>query len=497
MIIKILLVSNIILMSNLMFFSCKKSGYLETTLSGTVKGFEADSLKITFYQNNTWESKLELWMPIDSTGRFSISLPVHSLKEFRMLQSRVILQPDWKVTMNIYMNEEGKMDSTTFDGDGAEENKIYNKNLSLIFDSYNHMNKEPGDFIAFLDSIEQVMSVDVENLKKADQEFVTMLQNNIAYYKMECWESYARKQYDFAEKDRPDSLEAYSSQFDNLMVFDNSSLLNSLMYKTMLEGHFRDMVRDRINFDELLENNKGDIEKTREDYNLASLNLMLDLADSIIPNQEIKSYVYFNAFNNALLRNINMQLIESVKHIFTGRFQQVVTDTFITTYISNKIFHLEKLSPGKPAPVFSYPDTTGNKVKLTDFKGKYVYIDVWATWCVPCIREMPKLKELERAFGEEIGFISISIDTEKKRWHKYVRENKLTGKQILSQGGGRAEIMDLYMIQAIPRFIMVDPEGNIVDVDASKPSEDKTKQIFEDWTGREEVDYEPIQYKNI
>jgi thiol-disulfide isomerase/thioredoxin len=354
------------------------------------------------------------------------------------------------------------------------------------------MNKEPGEFMTFLDSIDHVMRADVENLKYADQEFVTMLRNDIAYHKMNCWEDYVRQKFDRAERERPDSLTTYSSQFDQLMVFDNAVLLNSTFYKYMLDDHFGNMVRDRIDFDVLLEANNGDREKTRKDYNIESMNLMLDLADSIIPNQKIKSYIYFNAFDNALLRNIDLHLIETVKQNFADRFLGVVTDTSMTNYIGSIIDRHEKLSPGRTAPDFSYPDTAGNKVSLSDFKGKYVYMDVWATWCVPCIREIPKLKELEEYFGDKIVFVSLSIDTEKEKWYKYVKENELTGIQILSQGGGKAEIMDLYMIQAIPRFIMVDPEGKIVDVDASNPSDDKTRKTFEAWTGRELVVSEPI-----
>ncbi len=472
----------------MMFFRCQQSGNPETTLSGTVKGFEADSLKITYYKNDTWEGPENLWIPLDSVGRFTATIPVNSLKEFRTMQNRVVLKAGWKTTINIYMNEEGKMDSTTFDGDGAEENEVYNNNWNLIFEAQSLMNIEPGEFIAFLDSIDQLMKADIESLQDADQEFVTMLRNNIAYHKMECWEVYAEQKFDRAGKERPDSLKEYSSQFDKLVVFDNSELLNSPFYKSMLEDHFNEMVRNSIDFDALLEANKGDQEKAREDYKKMSINLMLDLADSIISNPEIKSYLYYHTF----LRNMGLHSIETLKQNYAGRFLEVVTDTPRINYIESQIDRLEKLSPGMPAPAFSYPDTTGNQVSLTDFKGKHVYIDVWATWCGPCIREIPKLKELEEEFGDEIAFVSVSVDTEKETWHNYVREKELTGIQILSQGGSKAEIMDLYMIQGIPRFIMVDADGKIVNADASRPSYDKTKKLFEEWTGRKVVDSEPI-----
>ena len=485
-----LLLSISIMLISMMFFRCQQSESEETTLSGTIKGFTADSLEITYYKNDTWESRENLWIPLDSAGQFTVSLPVNSLKEFRMLQSRVVLKTSWKTTMNIYMNEEGKMDSTTFDGDGAEENEVYNKNLTLIFGSVEERNKEPGEFIAFIDSIDLELKADVDGLQDADREFINMLRNNIAYHIMDWWEFYADQKFDRAGIERPDSLKSYSSQFDQLIVFNKAELLNSFTYKNWLDSYFREMVREGVDFYALLEANEGDGEKARGDYNKKTFNLMLNLADSIISNTEIKSYVYFNAFNNALMRNLDLQLIESVKRNFAGRFQEVVADTTMSNYIASIIRRLERLMPGMPAPAFGYPDITGTHKSLADFKGKYVYIDVWATWCGPCIREIPKLKELEQEFGDEIAFLSISIDDDKERWHKYVTEKELTGVQILSlsQRGGLAEIMELYMLQGIPRFIMVDPDGNLIDAGASRPSDEKTRKIFEELTNRSSVD---------
>ena len=481
-----------ILLTSLMFFRCQPSGNLETILSGTVKGFEGDSLRITYFQNDHWESRQDIYIPIDTAGQFNATLPVHSLKVFWILKNRVVMKPGWKTTIAIHKNAAGKMDSSIFNGDGAEENEVYNKNFKLIIDSYQGMSKEPGEFITFLDSVDQVMKADVDDLKEADQDFVTMLHNNIAYHKMECWGNYVEQNFVRKGKDTPDSLKAYSSQFDHLQVFDNAELLNSFVYTGWLNGHFKRIVSDRVDFNALLEAHEGDREKARKDYDNITFNLKLDLADSIISDQQTKSFIYFDAYYNVLLRDIDPLLILSVKQSFSDRFLHVVKDTSMINYIANRLDGLEKLSPGMPAPEFSYPDTTGNLVSLSDFKGRYVYIDVWATWCRPCIAEMPKLNELEQTFGDKIAFVSVSIDTEKETWQIYVKENKLTGFQIYSQGGGKAEIMELYMIQAIPRFIMIDPDGNIINADATRPSDGKTWKIFAEWTGSKIVNNELI-----
>ena len=483
-----------ILLINTILFRCQHSKNNETILSGSIVGYEADSLEITHYRNYHWESKESLWIPVDSVGKFTTTLPVHSLKEFRTKQSRVLMKPGWETTIHIYMNKEGEMDSTTFEGDGAAESKVFNKmdTLIMIYDLYDQVHKEPEEFIAFLDSTHLVMTTYVDSLKDPDKEVERMLRNNIAYHKMGRWEWYAEQKFDRAGKDRPDSIKEYSSQFDNLVVFDNTELLNSFMYTGILDDYFRELLRDRIDFDALLAANQGNRKKAREEYNIATFNLTLDLADSIIPNNEIKSYIYLDAFYKAFLYDVSPQLIESLEQNIAGRLQNVVTDTTSINHIAHKIDRIKSLSPGKSAPNFSFPDVNGNLVSLMDLKGKYLYIDIWATWCGPCIREFPKLKELEEEFGDEIAFMSISVDNDNEKWRNYVREKELSGIQIHSQGGGKAEIMDLYMIQAIPRFIMIDPVGKIINVDASRPSHEITRKIFQRWIGLDAVDIESI-----
>lgn len=479
---RLVFLSIIFFLITAILFQCQKYFAPEAILTGTVNGFEVDSLKITYKKTDIGQLTEVLWAPIDSTGKYTAVLPVSSLKEFSIyinerLQNRVYVKPTWKTTLNFFLNEEGLTDSIAFEGDGAEENAVHNNNLPLIFDSYNHLNKDPDVFIAFLDSLHQIMNTGVDELKDADREFVTMLRNNITYNKMNLWKSYSRKRFGLGGMDRPDSLDKYDSLFQ-LIVFDNAELLNSFTYKALLESHFREMVTDSIDFDCLLGSNNDDLEKTQDEYNKMTFNLMLDMADSIILSQEIKSYIYFNAF----LPYIGVKTLGYFKQNFADRFQEVITDTVRINYIANHISRLEKLAPGLPAPVFSFPDTTGHLINLTDFKGKYVYLDIWATWCVPCIREIPRLKELEEEFGDEIAFVSISVDREKEVWQKFVREKELTGIQILSKGSSKAEILDLYLIRGIPRFITIDPDGNLIDADAVRPSQEKIRELFEAWT---------------
>ncbi len=141
------------------------------------------------------------------------------------------------------------------------------------------------------------------------------------------------------------------------------------------------------------------------------------------------------------------------------------------------------LSKGKPSPTFTYPDINGKKISLKSLKGKYVYIDVWATWCGPCKVQIPYLKEIEAKYeGKNIAFIGLSIDTQenKDKWMKMVEERDLNGYQILADKDWQSDFIKGYYITGIPRFILIDPDGNIVSADAPRPSEPALLQLFED-----------------
>lgn len=142
-----------------------------------------------------------------------------------------------------------------------------------------------------------------------------------------------------------------------------------------------------------------------------------------------------------------------------------------------------ELSPGMASPEFhDYINYEGGTSSLSDFKGKYLYIDVWATWCVPCIVEMPFLAEVEEAYkGKNIQFLGLSIDRDQDedKWRKMVANKELGGTQLLADKQIDSDFIRSYYIQGIPRFILLDPEGNIVSNDAPRPSEPRLKELFD------------------
>jgi thiol-disulfide isomerase/thioredoxin len=136
---------------------------------------------------------------------------------------------------------------------------------------------------------------------------------------------------------------------------------------------------------------------------------------------------------------------------------------------------------GKPAINFTYPDLQGKQVSLTDFKGKVVLVDVWATWCGPCKQEIPSLKKMEEEMHDKnVVFMSVSVDVEKdhQKWKDFVASEKLSGVQLFASGW--SDIAKFYDIKGIPRFMVFDKQGNIVSTDAPRPSSKELRLLLEE-----------------
>ncbi|GAE86208.1 TlpA family protein disulfide reductase [Bacteroides reticulotermitis] len=142
---------------------------------------------------------------------------------------------------------------------------------------------------------------------------------------------------------------------------------------------------------------------------------------------------------------------------------------------------VDKNETGNVATNFKFPDINGKEVFLTDFKGKLVYIDIWATWCAPCKGEIPFLKELEEQYrGKNIEFVSVSVDKEKdkQKWLDMVKEKELSGVQLFA--GARSEDISVpYNLKGIPRFILVGADGNLISGDAPRPSSKEIKVLLD------------------
>ena len=134
-------------------------------------------------------------------------------------------------------------------------------------------------------------------------------------------------------------------------------------------------------------------------------------------------------------------------------------------------FRTTKSQVREPILEFSCSDSIGNIVNINDFKGKVVYLDVWASWCLPCRRQIPKLKELKEIYKNEpdLIFMYVSIDSKLEKWKKFVRKKELHGIHLIANAFFINEFSNKYGIFAIPHFILIDKNGNVFENDTARP----------------------------
>jgi thiol-disulfide isomerase/thioredoxin len=155
-------------------------------------------------------------------------------------------------------------------------------------------------------------------------------------------------------------------------------------------------------------------------------------------------------------------------------------NVYLANMITEKQNLLQKIRKNKSAPGFEATDISGNKFSYKNYEGKYLYIDIWATWCVPCRQEIPYLEKLKEKYaGQPIEFISVSIDKNFGAWKKFV-ESTNSNNQFHSMQGNASSINEIYNADKIPTFVLIDPQGKIVNPSSFRPSDPELGFLFDE-----------------
>jgi len=219
------------------------------------------------------------------------------------------------------------------------------------------------------------------------------------------------------------------------------------------------------------------IAQIEKSQSIGNPQLILDLEETLFKKKVDQLKFEYDSILTSY-NNLDSTLYNSILE----QNNQLVT-YFNNTYSKNKVMEKGILSP----KFENYMEVKGGKKSLDSFKGKYVYIDVWATWCGPCIQQIPYLQTLEKEYhNKNIVFVSISTDESRrsggsweaaeKKWRGFIKKRNMTGVQLWS--GQDYSFQQAYQINSIPRFILIDPEGKIVDANAPRPSDPKLKSLF-------------------
>lgn len=267
-------------------------------------------------------------------------------------------------------------------------------------------------------------------------------------------------------------LHAGQIKFQLDQVLKNLSALNSPLNKDFLifQKQLQPLREKRMNLDHVLMNNSEDSIRANAQLQIMELKDMETkmMFDFIENNSD-------SEFSLDLLRSLHIQEenatrmnqkwnFPSSKTLFEGLDEQIrkSKDGLNLFVIMNQN---NQLQIGQPAPDFTIKDGFGNKHQLSDYKGKYILIDFWASWCGPCKEEFPALRKLNSHFKDKnFMMIGVSLDDKslEKNWKQTIKTEKLDWLQLSDLKHWDSDIVKLYSVYSIPANILIDSEGRII-----------------------------------
>ncbi|WP_312191431.1 TlpA disulfide reductase family protein [Sphingobacterium sp.] len=131
--------------------------------------------------------------------------------------------------------------------------------------------------------------------------------------------------------------------------------------------------------------------------------------------------------------------------------------------VLSKLSSVSRLMKGKQATDFDFEDQDGKRRKLSEFKGRPIFIDLWATWCVPCLEQKPAFERLAKKYKNDALFLSISLDNDKNKWLASLKNKEL----VAFEGWSSFQSLSAYNVVGIPRYILIDKDFNIFNLDIS------------------------------
>lgn len=389
-----------------------------------------------------------LFIETDKDGFFDITIPLSEPTYYRLSRNTLYLTPGDDMTVKITQNNR----EATFEGVGAEAN------LYMRFRLFPH----GGSFLEAGDNMREDF--------KSTRELIESLA--------------AKRQQEL------NSLKNVSNEFKRLEgARIKADILNSYLsyegyYSSVYKVNREEMKKRFQNFNQELEPIAHSILKELNDdafLNVAVARDVLsyffnppyaDWAKDITFTPRTKELYGATKYVQRLRRQLTPEELNEV-----NSYVSTMKNEDFRQELTQKVEEASRLMPGKPAFDIEMTDKEGNAHKLSELKGKVLYVDLWATWCGPCCAESPFFEKLSKEFaGKEILFVPISTDQHRKVWLGYLdaHTKELTQYNTVDTG-----LSTQWKVYGIPRFLLIDKDFNIINAYAPRPSEEGTKALLE------------------
>ena len=355
------------------------------------------------------------------------------------------LEADKDLTVNIDAQTR-KLGCT---GPSDEINKYLLQTPFAVVD-LNAAGKEEADYIKTSDS---VYNVNLELLKKANlpANFTKKEQQRLLFKSYAMFPMYMSYHPYLKKMDSYTPTALYTNKLKEVAIIDG----NCLEY-----AEYGDFIMNAI----LCQAFQGG-DRSKE---------FMTFMDANVKDAKVKSYI-----TNAYAYDVVSSSGLDGKDELIAYFHKNVSDPKLVDKFDKVCKQWEGLKAGCISPSFTATDINGKQVSLESLKGKYVYIDVWATWCGPCRGELPHMLRLEEQYaGKDIHFVSLSCDSNKTTWEKRIQKGDIKGIQLCI--GPNSDFMQKYLVKGIPRFILLDREGRIIKANAPRPSDPNITNLFDE-----------------
>lgn len=172
------------------------------------------------------------------------------------------------------------------------------------------------------------------------------------------------------------------------------------------------------------------------------------------------SYAVALIINNFVARQRDLAEVEQMYTGLTPR----VKNSYLGQKLKSTIDTMKKTAVGSLAPDFTLTNPEGKNIRLSDYRGKYVLLDFWASWCGPCLREVPNVKRVYDQYHPQ-GFeiLSVSLDDKKDNWTDAIDKNELNWDHVSSLKGWQCPVAKLYSVSGVPAMFLLDKEGRIIE----------------------------------
>lgn len=451
-----------VLIAGIAIVSCKNEAPIDyAIISGNIAN--ADAKEITLY--GTSDRSFNHKISISDDGSFVDTVKVAG--HFLLYQARNGTPLYLKSGDNVAINYDAKdfAKTLTLTGTGSETSTYLiaknNKEKELMGKGTDVYKQDEASYQKTFNDIKSAQKELLNASTGIDAAYKAKEERNIQYAYLGKINMYKSYHSYYAKKDNFEPSKEFLSELNDVTFNNEEDYAFSPAYKSLVSDYY----------------GKKATELTKADENLDRTYAMLKIC-AAIESQVIKNDLIHQAVQYPITRAKN------IEEFYTAYKAAGSTNEKNNAEIEKSYNALKKLAVGNPSPTFvDYENNAGGTTSLDDLKGKYTYIDIWATWCGPCIREIPSLKKVEKQFhGKNIQFLSISIDDKKdhQKWKDMIKEKELGGIQLFADNLWESKFVADYMVKGIPKFILLDPKGNIVTANAPRPSDEKLVSLFKE-----------------